>query len=44
MGPHPGVNSIVMSRDRGEALTKLALANKRTLAKNCPKIYLYLFI
>jgi hypothetical protein len=41
MGPDPGVNSTVMSSDRGEALTQLALANKGTLAKNCPKTYLY---
>jgi hypothetical protein len=41
MGPHPGVNSTVMSSDRGEALTQLALANKGTLAKNFPKFYLY---
>jgi hypothetical protein len=33
-----------MSSDRGDALTQLALANKGTLAKNCPKFYLYLFI
>jgi hypothetical protein len=39
--PHPGVNSTVMSRDRGDALTQLALANKGTSAKKCPKFYLY---